>query len=78
MVYCNFMKRDGDLLYYTIGGNIDDLTGVICIDYVNQEYTVLKKPGASNVYYRHIDSMLRKAQKDFERGIFRERLAYEI
>ena len=78
MVYCELIKRDGSLLTYQIGGFFNDLTGELVVDYVAGTYEITKEPENSKVYDRHIGTMLSRAQADFEKGVFKRRLSYEI
>lgn len=78
MVYCNLEKVDGNKVLYSIGGYSDDITGKLLIDFKTQEYILLEEPKNSKVYDYFIKRLLSKHQSNFEKGIFKQRISYEI
>lgn len=78
MVYCNLEKVNGAMLVYSIGGIVSDITGKLIVDYKKGEYELVKEPEKSKVYDRHIKRLLNRAQTDYDKGIFKKKIAYEI
>ena len=78
MVYCNLLSAEGSKLIYAIGGSTDDITGKLVINLEDRSYDIIKEPERTKVYARHISSMVGRAWNRFEKGIYPERLSYEI
>ncbi len=78
MVFCNLLFVDDKKAFYAIGGSPEDLTGELLIDTEAGTYELLKAPENSKVYGVHIGAMLRKYQSLFEKGTFKDRIAYQI
>lgn len=78
MVYCNLEKVNGTKILYSIGGFSDDITGKLLVDFKAQEYDLLEEPKNSKVYDYFIERLLRKHQENFEKGVFKKRISYEI
>lgn len=78
MVYCKLIKETKHTVKYAIGGFANDLTGELLLRKGTDTYEVIKQPENSKVYKIHIERMLRLHHEEFERGVYREKLAYEI
>ena len=78
MVYCKLIKETANTVIYAFGGFADDLTGELLLFKGSDEYEVIKQPKNSKVYKIHIERMLRIHHEEFQRCIFKEKLAYEI
>ena len=78
MVFCNLISSEGKKAIYSIGGSPEDLTGRLSIDAEKGIYEAKKYPEKTTVYLSHIGAMIRKHEDEFDKGIFNERLAYQI
>ena len=78
MVYCNLIERNGDEVFYAIGGTTNDLTGKLVINIKDKSYRLEKKPERSKVYDRHISSMVYREMSLLARGEMPQKLSYEI
>lgn len=78
MVYCKLKSNDGQVLRYAIGGVYNDLTGEIEVNKEDLSYRIIKEPEKSLLYSRHIESMLARCKKDYDHGVFKEKIAHEI
>lgn len=78
MVYCKLISVTNRIVRYAIGGYVNDITGELILHRDTNEYEVVKVPENSKVYRTHIECMLRKHFKEFQKGIFKEKIAYEI
>ena len=78
MVYCKLIKREGSLFTYLIGGYVTDITGEMVVDFDHGTFEITKEPERSKVYPRHISTLLSRVRADYERGIVKDRVAYEI
>ena len=60
------------------GGFVNDMTGELVIHRETNTYEIAKMPEKSKVYKVHIDRMLLMYAKDIKKGIFSEKMGYEI
>lgn len=78
MVYCRLIKETADTVLYALGGLVDDLTGELLLFKGSDTYKIIKEPKHSKVYKIHIERMLRMYHEEFQNGVFKEKIAYEI
>lgn len=78
VVYCSLISVEGTKLTYALGGYVTDMTGELVVDYKEGTYEVTRKPMRSLARNRHIETMLRKHHAEFQKGIFPEKMSYEI
>ena len=78
MVYCNLISSDGKSLRYAIGGLVNDITGEMEVNKEDLSYKIIKQPESSVLYGRHIESMLARHKREYDQGIFKERISHEI
>ena len=77
MVYCNLAEVNDEFVTYAIGGRTDDITGKLTVNLKSGNWEI-EQPENSQVAERHVASMLGKAFPDFKKGVFKERLSYQI
>lgn len=77
MVYCDLVSKEQDDLTYAIGGSPKDMTGKLVVHLSDKSFD-LDQPVNTTVLPRHIKSMLSRAWTDFEKGIYKPKLSYEI
>lgn len=78
MVYCKLINVNENNARYSIGGRIDDMTGILVYDRKDDSFEIEKEPDNSKVYKIHIKSMLCKYIEEFRKGIFKKKIGYEI
>ena len=78
MVYCKIKERKDDFAVYNIGTRVDDMTGEITFYKGHQEPLLGKQAEKAPIRDIHIVKILRKYMRDFEKGIFNDKLAFEI
>ncbi len=78
MVYCNLLSKKNNILTYSIGGVWNDLTGLLEVNCKTGQYVLLEKPKDSEVYMVHIEALIRKVRPDFDKGVFKPKISYEI
>jgi hypothetical protein len=78
MVYCRLLKNNGNKLTYAIGSVASDITGELVLYPKQKFYNIKKQPQKGTVYEHFIDKMLRKYQKEFDKGIVPPKMSYEI
>ena len=77
-IYCNLISRDGQILRYAIGSLVNDITGEIEVNIDDLSYKIIKQPENSVLYGRLIESMLAKHKKEYDQGVFKEKISREI
>ena len=78
MVYCKLKEKNSKTVKYALGGFVNDMTGELVIYRETNTYEITKMPERSIVYKIHIDRMLLMYAKDIKKGIFSEKMGYEI
>lgn len=78
MVFCNLLSKNDEYLEYAIGGSPNDLSGRLRVNHKDLSYVLITAPEHTKVYGRHIAAMLSRAKRDYKKGIFEEKLAYQI
>ena len=78
MVYCKLIEKNAKRVRYALGGFVNDMTGELVIHRETNTYEIAKMPEKSKVYKVHIDRMLLMYAKDIKKGIFSEKMGYEI
>lgn len=78
MVYCKLIEKNAKTVRYALGGFVNDMTGELVIHRETNTYEIAKMPEKSKVYKVHIDRMLLMYAKDIKKGIFSEKMGYEI
>lgn len=77
MVYCDFVENTSDTVTYKFGAFSDDLSGLLTFNFKTGVIIISKEPN-KHVFNRHVQSLMRKHQNDFNNGIFAKKIAYEI
>lgn len=78
MVYCNYKSHTDDTVTYAYGETIDDITGELIFCFGEKEgIEIIRKPEKYPVRISQIRSVYGKHRKEFEQGIFKEKIAYE-
>ena len=78
MVYCKLKEKNSKTVKYALGGFVNDMTGELVIYRETNTYEITKMPERSIVYKVHIDRMLLMYARDIKKGIFSEKMGYEI
>lgn len=78
MVYCKIKERNADSAVYLIGARTDDMTGEITFFKGNRLPKLNKQAEKYPVREMHISRLYGKHMSDFEKGIFKDKIAYEI
>ena len=77
MVYCNLVENTVHTVTYDFGGIVNDITGRFVFDFINNRLDIIKEPKKEMAPIRHIHSLLRLHQKEFQSGVFKEKISYE-
>ena len=77
MVYCKYKETKNNIVIYTYGATIDDMTGEVSYDFYSNVVSIEKKPEKYGVLKRNIIAILEKNREDFKKGNFKEDIAYE-
>ena len=78
MVYCQMKENKGDSAIYMIGTTVEDMTGEVVFYKGQREPELLKQANEDPVRPRHLARIYGKYIRDFAKGNFKEKLAYEI
>jgi hypothetical protein len=79
MVYCDYRSHTDDTATYAYGETIDDITGVLVFHFGKEEgIEIIKKPERHGVIGRQINSLYGIHREEFKKGIFKEKIAYEV
>ena len=78
MVYCKLISVTNRIVRYAIDGYVNDITEELILHRETNEYEVIKVHKNRKSNRTHIECMLRKHFKEFQKGIFKEKIAYEI
>lgn len=78
MIYCDLIEAPGDIVKYAIGGRANDITGELIISIQDGSFDLIKAPENSKVYQKHIAAMVYWHLDEFRKGIFRDKISYEI
>lgn len=78
MVYCNYKSHTNDAATYAYGENIGDITGELIFHFGEEEgIEIIREPEKYPVLTRQLHSLYGMHRKEFERGVFKEKIAYE-
>lgn len=78
MVYCNYKEHTTDTVTYLYGENIGDITGELIFHFGDAEgIEIVREPEKDVVLRQQIHSLYGKHRKEFKKGIFKEKIAYE-
>lgn len=77
MVYCNLIDANETSARYAYGSHPTSLTGEIYFDGKNGYFEIIKEPENDTVYLKCLKSLYWKYYRDFEKGVFREKIAFE-
>lgn len=78
MVYCKYKSNTENTVTYAYGETIDDITGELIFHFgENEGFEIIRKPEKYPVITRQIHSLYGMHRKEFEQGIFKEKIAYE-
>ena len=75
MIYCNQTSVTADSGTYDFGMDASNLTGIITFS--KDSFEILKWPNEENTCRPWLRKLLAKYRKEFEAGVFKEKLAYE-
>ena len=78
MVYCKIKVRNADSAVYSIGTQIDDMTGEITFFQDNRPPKLNKQAQKYPIREMHIIRLYGKHMSDFKKGVFKDKIAYEI
>jgi len=78
VVYCRLISHNNGIAIYAIGAVVSDITGLMRLNCNNRKYLVMQKPHKEEVYDLFIDKMIKKYQKEFDKGDIPEKMSYEI
>ena len=78
MVYCNYISNTNESVTYAYGARCDDITGEVIFDFGKDTIEVVKTPKMEEAPKRHIKSLYGKYSSDFKKGIFKQKISYEI
>ena len=78
MVYCKLIKATEESAKYLMGGSGGDMTGILVYNRKEDSFEGEKEPDESTVYKAHLKSMICKYIEEFRKGIFKEKIGYEI
>ena len=78
MVYCHYISHTDDTVTYAYGETIYDITGELIFHFGEEEgIEVVREPERHEVIPYQIHSLYGMHRKEFKRGIFKEKIAYE-
>ena len=78
MVYCNLKEKRKDSAVYNIGTTVGDLSGEVVFYADMREPELLQQAKNEPVRTKHIAKIYGKYYGEFAKGVFKEKLAYEI
>ena len=79
MVYCNYVSHDEEIARYRYGGYVSDITGIVDFELNGKGFYVVKEPDRNIDYLPAVLMRLYPlAMKKFRKGLFPEKLSYEI
>lgn len=78
MVYCNLKENRKDSAVYNIGTTIGDLSGEVVFYASGREPELTQQAKKEPVRNKHIAKIYGKYYDDFAKGIFKEKIAYEV
>ena len=78
MVYCKLISVNENIAKYSIGGRVNDMTGVLVYDRKDDSFEIEKESDESTVYKAHFKNMVCKYIEEFRKGIIKDKIGYEI
>ena len=78
LVYCKIKERKENFAVYSIGTSIDDITGEVVFYKGYQEPMLVKQAEKFEIKDIHIAKILQKHMCEFKKGIFKDKLSFEI
>lgn len=78
MVYCKLIEKTADSATYSIGTDINDMTGKAIFFRDLREPQLLRQASGDPIRTGHLARIYGKYHNDFVNGNFKEKLAYEI
>ena len=77
MVYCKLINVDKYNARYSIGGRVNDMTGILVYNRKDDSFEIEKEPDNSTLDKSHVKSMICKYIEEFRKGMFKEKIGYE-
>lgn len=78
MVYCNFKEKTDTTVTYMYGAVVNDVTGELIFHFTEDIIEIVTPPKKEKVYMKYIKRLYGKQRENFQKGIFKEKIAYEI
>lgn len=77
MVYCELKSKEDNILRYSVGSIISDVTGEIMINTQDMGFEITKQPDRSEIYPLYIGKLLRKYLPELEKGNAPKKMSYD-
>ena len=77
ILYCKLKENTDSTVTYSFGDVYDNMPGEVVFHFVDDVIEIVKKPIDQAIFSRQLNSLYGMHREEFQKGIFKENIAYE-